>query len=886
MTLLIASAIDGNSHIMPLAFALVESESTASYEYFFEHLREHVICERKVAIISDRHAGILSVLKRPEWAGVAHKFCIRHFYSNFQTKFRNKVLKKLADKAGRAYQKHKYKRYMAAIEIRSPEAYAWLTKQEKRPKEKWTRVYDKKGQRHNVMTTNYVESVNATLKNIRGLPITSMLEAIFARMVKMFDTRWKTYEELIATNVHYTPICIQLLKQRGEKARFHTSQTYDRSTMTCKVETRKNHSNGRGGNTHTVNLQHKKCTCQLSLLVGRGHLGVRILPHLADLGRLRDISWGSAVLAYLYHELCLCASASANRQNIGGAVWILQLWAYERLRPLQPRLADFDVTGGLPLGDRWGGPRQRERGTRRVPRHSVSYFRLLLDGLRYDDIVWQPYSDDVLQSIPQMYLTGRHIWRARVPMIYYHIVEWHQPDRVLQQFGLQQPIPLPAMQDRRLHNIQYQGNYNFDELLSDYIQIWNNRAAYVVQGYQLQRPPHYHSAYMEWFRSRSRRWITHEGAAAGQSRDTFEMISLQREARASRIGTAARSSQLAYGEERRDVTLPPPEPAVPAYVLPPLPLLTIDLAHIRGARRRQPRAAPPRERPADPIPPPVYFHFDPTATTDRRGEYYGPTQYYGSTSASQPPWHQTSFPQGPQVSSYQVPPSSMPFFEPSYGQTAYTTPLGTPPSQFHQGTPPASQFRQATPPASQFRQATPPASQFRQATPPASPFQLTTPPPFAASDQYYRPAPYTDAQPFTSFDQCYRPTMPSDDQPSTSHSRPSSSHQAQDPSQLHFTLSESWLFGPEIGSEAYEELLSRPDLTPPSFRLLPPTQEETGTAPPAADVQHSAQDVDAHDSGESPPVPRQFHSITDRSRHRRETHGLRIQRPRTRRYED
>ncbi|XP_050226188.2 extensin-like [Mercurialis annua] len=466
-----------------------------------------------------------------------------------------------------------------------------------------------------------------------------------------------------------------------------------------------------------------------------------------------------------------------------------------------------------------------------------------------------------------MYLTGRHIWRARVPMIYYHIVEWHQPDRVLQQFGLQQPIPLPAMQDRRLHNIQYQGSYNFDELLSDYIQIWNNRAAYVVQGYQLQRPPHYHSAYMEWFRSRSRRWITHEGAAAGQSRDTFEMIALQREARASRIGTAARSSQLAYGEERRDVTLPPPEPAVPAYVLPPLPPLTIDLAHIRGARRRQPRAAPPRERPADPIPPPVYFHFDPTATTDRRGEYYGPTQYYGSTSASQPPWHQTYFPQGPQVSSYQVPPSSMPFFEPSYGQTAYTTSLGTPP-------------------ASQFQQATPPASQFRQTTPPASPFQQTTPPPFAASDQYYRPAPYTDAQPFTSFDQCYRPTMPSDDQPSTSHSRPSSSHQAQDPSQLHFTLSESWLFGPEIGSEAYEELLSRPDLTPPSFRLLPPTQEETGTAPPAADVQHSAQDEDASDSGESPPVPRQFHSITDSSRHRQETHGLRVQRPRTRRYED
>ncbi|XP_050206478.1 uncharacterized protein LOC126656060 [Mercurialis annua] len=110
----------------------------------------------------------------------------------------------------------------------------------------------------------------------------------------------------------------------------------------------------------------------------------------------------------------------------------------------------------------------------------------------------------------------------------------------LQQFGLLQPIPLAAMQDRRFHNIQYQGNYNFEELLTDYVQIWNNRATYVVQGYQ--HPPHYHSEYMEWFRSRSRRWITHEGAAAGQSRDIFEMITLQRDARASRIRTAARSS--------------------------------------------------------------------------------------------------------------------------------------------------------------------------------------------------------------------------------------------------------------------------------------------------------------------------------------------------------
>ncbi|XP_050220548.2 uncharacterized protein LOC126670770 [Mercurialis annua] len=230
MTMLIASAIDGNSHIMPVAFAIVESESTESYEYFLGHLREQVILGRKVSIISDRHAGILAVLRRPEWADVPHKFCIRHLASNFNTHFRDKSLKKLMEKAGRAYQKKKYKRYMEVMRIKSPEGYAWLT-DEHRPKEKWSRAHDHRGQRHNVMTTNYAESVNATLRNIRGLPISSMLETLIKKLVDMFVRRRTTYSQLIAKGVQYTPILDHILKKRVAKARHHTSQTYDRTTI-------------------------------------------------------------------------------------------------------------------------------------------------------------------------------------------------------------------------------------------------------------------------------------------------------------------------------------------------------------------------------------------------------------------------------------------------------------------------------------------------------------------------------------------------------------------------------------------------------------------------------------------------------------------------------
>ncbi|XP_050238243.1 uncharacterized protein LOC126687729 [Mercurialis annua] len=98
MTMLIASAIDGNNHITPVAFAIVESKSTESYEYFLEHLREQVILGRKVSIISDRRASILAVLRRPEWADIPHKFCIRHLASHFNTHFRDKTLKNLMEK--------------------------------------------------------------------------------------------------------------------------------------------------------------------------------------------------------------------------------------------------------------------------------------------------------------------------------------------------------------------------------------------------------------------------------------------------------------------------------------------------------------------------------------------------------------------------------------------------------------------------------------------------------------------------------------------------------------------------------------------------------------------------------------------------------------------
>ena len=124
-----------------------------------------------ICIISDRYMGIKHAMKQELWCANAHRYCLRHVLSNYNTKFKNGVLKNLLDKAGREFQKRNFKRWMDKVELRNPESKKWI---DKISKEKWTLSYDS-GHRHGVMTTNYAKSVNAMLKSIRSMPMTTMM---------------------------------------------------------------------------------------------------------------------------------------------------------------------------------------------------------------------------------------------------------------------------------------------------------------------------------------------------------------------------------------------------------------------------------------------------------------------------------------------------------------------------------------------------------------------------------------------------------------------------------------------------------------------------------------------------------------------------------------
>ncbi|KAL2237473.1 UNVERIFIED_CONTAM: hypothetical protein Sindi_0939000 [Sesamum indicum] len=141
--MLITAAMDGNQQVLPLAFAIVDEESLLSWKWFLRQLNRHIIRGRRgICLISDRHAGITRAVREcPNFVppnGV-HGYCLRHVCSNFNSKYKNVVLKDLCWRAGSEYQIRKFNRIMVEIKSQSLEAFQWLDRIDK---EKWTASHD------------------------------------------------------------------------------------------------------------------------------------------------------------------------------------------------------------------------------------------------------------------------------------------------------------------------------------------------------------------------------------------------------------------------------------------------------------------------------------------------------------------------------------------------------------------------------------------------------------------------------------------------------------------------------------------------------------------------------------------------------------------------
>ncbi|KAL5127851.1 Serine/threonine-protein phosphatase 7 long form [Glycine soja] len=199
-------------------------------------------------------------------------------------------------------------------------------------------------------------------------------------------------------------------------------------------------------------------------------------------------AWGPVVLAYLYREMC-----SATDYKVKSIGERCTTFAPKRMPP---------VIENKPLRHRW-----LRRGNQHIGNDDLRVFRCKLDIMKQHE---EPYTATVMAASPLICVVGSVVWFTVVPLICFHVVEWHQPDRVLRQFGMQQPIPGCPSQSQNLHGITLKGKQdeNWFQLLAPMISQWNNRAEFRVDVYPRQEGLlSFNSDYMVWYRRKTKMFV-------------------------------------------------------------------------------------------------------------------------------------------------------------------------------------------------------------------------------------------------------------------------------------------------------------------------------------------------------------------------------------------
>ncbi|XP_057757204.1 uncharacterized protein LOC130976370 [Arachis stenosperma] len=259
-TLLIAIAQDGNSNILPVAFALVEGENAESWTFFLSHLRQHVTPQPGLLVISDRHNGIKAALEAPDggWLppSAYRAFCIRHVAANFALTFKGKDPRRLLVNAAYAKTEVEFDYWFDILRSEDPAMCEWANRIDY---SLWTQHRDE-GRRFGHMTTNISECVNSILKGVRNLPVASLVKATYCRLAELFVRKGREAEAQMGTGQQFSQHLVKCIEANMKTARCFTVTLYDRDNSEFTVaETTPTGSFSLG--TYRVSLASRTCDC-------------------------------------------------------------------------------------------------------------------------------------------------------------------------------------------------------------------------------------------------------------------------------------------------------------------------------------------------------------------------------------------------------------------------------------------------------------------------------------------------------------------------------------------------------------------------------------------------------------------------------------------------
>ncbi|XP_073152705.1 uncharacterized protein [Henckelia pumila] len=205
--LLVATAQYGDFYQYPIAWGVVDSETTESWTWFLKNLQELIPDDERLLIISDRHQGIINVVANV-YENAHHGYCVWHLSQNIKSKFRKPGASESFARIAHLYTSSEFDSQYADMKSRYPQLAAYL--EEHTCFEKWCRSYCPSS-RYNIMTTNGVESINSRLRYDRELPIISLLDAL-QKVTSGWFTRYRNAANECTTSV--TPSVEKILRER------------------------------------------------------------------------------------------------------------------------------------------------------------------------------------------------------------------------------------------------------------------------------------------------------------------------------------------------------------------------------------------------------------------------------------------------------------------------------------------------------------------------------------------------------------------------------------------------------------------------------------------------------------------------------------------------
>lgn len=167
-----AVCLDTNGHIMPLAYALVDGESHATWAWFLLLLQRAcpLISTGSVPVISDRDKGLASALRL--YPRIPHAYCLQHLKRNAQSKHPGgKPMGALLWSLGAAPNVGLFEQLELKFRDKYPPAARYILGDNEVPptcpREAWARAYFGRP-RYGQLTSNICESFNKAIVKQRG----------------------------------------------------------------------------------------------------------------------------------------------------------------------------------------------------------------------------------------------------------------------------------------------------------------------------------------------------------------------------------------------------------------------------------------------------------------------------------------------------------------------------------------------------------------------------------------------------------------------------------------------------------------------------------------------------------------------------------------------